>query len=166
MPHLHARGARVVAVGSIAHNYSKIDPRDVDFSTYAAASKVYGNAKRHLMFAHYEWAAVCEGLTLSVVHPGISPTTLFRHFPRWLQKCIHHPMKWLFMSPQKAARAVAAGCETPTPYHTWIGPRVCGIWGKPRLRKLSRRFYAESRTVGDYADTLFAKLSQSEITHI
>ena len=51
MPHLRARGARVVAVGSIAHNYSKIDPRDVDFSTYAAASKVYGNAKRHLMYA-------------------------------------------------------------------------------------------------------------------
>ncbi len=156
--------AHIVVVGSLAHRFCKTKAADREGRRWGTM-RAYGNAKRHLMFAHYEWAAVCEGLTLSVVHPGISPTTLFRHFPRWLQKCIHHPMKWLFMSPQKAARAVAAGCETPTPYHTWIGPRVCGIWGKPRLHKLSRRFYAESRMVGDYADTLFAKLSQSETTH-
>ena len=48
MPGIEARGGRIVAVSSIAHNYSEIDERDVDFSTRRKASIVYGNAKRYL----------------------------------------------------------------------------------------------------------------------
>ena len=48
------RGGRVVAVGSIAHNYSKIDERDIDFATRKQSSLVYGNAKRYLMFSLHE----------------------------------------------------------------------------------------------------------------
>ena len=51
LPTLEERGGRVVVVGSIAHNYSKTDPEDVDFRTRKAASKVYGNAKRYLMYS-------------------------------------------------------------------------------------------------------------------
>ena len=49
-PRIAQRGGRVVAVSSIAHNYSKIDENDVDFSCVKAASKVYGNAKRYLTY--------------------------------------------------------------------------------------------------------------------
>ncbi|MBQ2780282.1 MAG: SDR family NAD(P)-dependent oxidoreductase [Clostridia bacterium] len=161
VPAMMAQGeARVVVVGSLAHHFCKTNPADREGKRWGTM-RAYGNAKRHLMFAHYELAAR-EGFELAVVHPGISPTTLFRHFPRWLQKLIRLPMKWLFISPAKAARVVAEGCRTATPYHTWIGPRVCGVWGKPRLRKLSRRFYDESRAVGVFADELFEKLSQNE----
>lgn len=163
-PAMIAQGeAHIVVVGSLAHRFCKTKAADRD-GRRLGSMRAYGNAKRHLMYAHYELAAA-QGFALSVVHPGISPTTLFRHFPRWLQKCINRPMKWLFMSPQKAACVVAAGCETITPYHTWLGPRVCGIWGKARLRRLPRRFYVESRAVGAYADTLFEKLAQSETSH-
>ena len=51
LPSMATVDGRVVCVGSIAHNYSKIDPADIDFATRTAASKVYGNAKRHLMLA-------------------------------------------------------------------------------------------------------------------
>jgi len=161
VPAMMAQGeARVVVVGSLAHRFCKTNSADREGKRWGTM-RAYGNAKRHLMFAHYELAAR-EGFELAVVHPGISPTTLFRHFPRWLQKLIRLPMKWLFISPAKAARVVAEGCRTTTPYHTWIGPRVCGIWGKPCLRKLSRRFYDESRAVGVFADELFERLSQNE----
>ena len=45
MPTLSAKGGKVIAVGSIAHNYSRINEADVDFSQVKKASKVYGNAK-------------------------------------------------------------------------------------------------------------------------
>ena len=43
-----------VTVGSIAHNYSKIDEEDIDFSSRKKSSKIYGNSKRFLMFSMYE----------------------------------------------------------------------------------------------------------------
>ena len=54
LPMLRDRGGKAVVVGSIAHNYSKTDACDVDFCTRTRASRVYGNAKRYLMFSLYE----------------------------------------------------------------------------------------------------------------
>ena len=53
LPYLAKKGGRVVAVGSIAHNYSKSDPENIDFRNIKAASKAYGNAKRYLMLSFY-----------------------------------------------------------------------------------------------------------------
>ena len=44
LPYLENKGGRIVAVGSIAHTYSKTDPQDVDFSTRNQANLAYGNA--------------------------------------------------------------------------------------------------------------------------
>ena len=52
LPQIRARNGKIIAVGSIAHRYSKTDPKDVDFRTRKRASLVYGNAKRYLMYAH------------------------------------------------------------------------------------------------------------------
>ena len=91
-PHLQSRGGRVVLVGSIAHNYSKTDPRDVDFRTRKKASLVYGNAKRYLMFAAPE-AAERAGVEIAVTHPGIAVTGITAHYPKWLYALIKYPMK-------------------------------------------------------------------------
>ena len=133
---------RVVVVGSIAHNYSKIDPADHDFSTRKAASKVYGNAKRHLMLALYEEFESVKGVTLSVVHPGIAFTNITNHYPKWLFFLIKHPMKVIFMHPRRAALSVLRGVFQPTAYGEWIGPRIFNVWGLPRKRRL-RTFTAE-----------------------
>ena len=71
LPTLRAHGGRVVAVGSIAHTYSKADAADVDFSTRHASSKVYGNAKRYLMAALY---GLCVDGGVAITHPGITLT--------------------------------------------------------------------------------------------
>lgn len=131
-----AVGGHVVCVGSIAHNYSKIDPTDSDFATRTAASKVYGNAKRHLMLALYERFAGVKGVTLSVVHPGITLTGITAHYPKWLFCIIKHPMKVIFMPPRRAALSVLRGVFAPTAYGEWIGPRWFNVWGLPRKKKL------------------------------
>ena len=131
-----AVGGRVVCVGSIAHNYSKIDPADPDFATRTAASKVYGNAKRHLMLALYQLFEDVKGVDLSVVHPGITLTGITDHYPKWLYRIIKHPMKVIFMPPRRAALSVLRGVFEPTAYGEWIGPRLLNVWGLPRKQKL------------------------------
>lgn len=136
----------VVVVGSIAHNYSKIDPADTDFATHKAASKVYGNAKRHLMLALYEEFEGVKGVTLSVVHPGITFTNITNHYPKWLFFFIKHPMKAIFMPPRRAALSVLRGVFEPTAYGQWIGPWLFDVWGLPRKRTLRTFTRAEAKT--------------------
>ena len=139
-------GGHVVVVGSIAHNYSKTDPADTDFATHKAASKVYGNAKRHLMLALYEEFEGVKGVTLSVVHPGITFTNITNHYPKWLFFLIKHPMKVIFMPPRRAALSVLRGVFEPTAYGRWIGPWLFGVWGLPRKRTLRTFTPAEAKT--------------------
>lgn len=136
LPAMAAVGGHVVCVGSIAHNYSKIDPADPDFATRTAASKVYGNAKRHLMLALYQRFGAVKDVTLSVVHPGITFTNITAHYPKWLFCIIKHPMKVIFMPPRRAALSVLCGVFEPTAYGEWIGPWLFDVWGLPRKRTL------------------------------
>ena len=145
-PALAAAGGRVVVVGSIAHNYSRIDPDDVDFSAHPEASLAYGNAKRHLMLAMYRHFEGVKDITLSVVHPGITFTNITAHYPKWLFALIKYPMKLVFMPPRRAALSVLRGVFEPTAYGEWIGPRLLDVWGLPRKRTL-RTFTAEEAEV-------------------
>lgn len=137
---------RVVVVGSIAHNYSKIDPADPDFSTRTAASKVYGNAKRYLMLALYERFEDVKDVTLSVVHPGITFTNITNHYPKWLFCLIKHPMKVIFMPPRRAALSILRGVFEPTAYGEWIGPWIFNVWGLPRKQNLHTFTREEAKT--------------------
>ena len=134
-PHLANRGGRVVVVGSIAHNYAKSDPSDVDFRTRKKASLVYGNAKRYLMFAAPE-AAERAGLELAVTHPGIAVTGITAHYPKWLYALIKYPMKVIFMKPKRASLSIMRGLFETPPKGCWIGPRVFDVWGLPRTKRL------------------------------
>ena len=147
-------GGHVVCVGSIAHNYSKIDPTDTDFATRSAASKAYGNAKRHLMLALYERFAHVQGVTLSVVHPGIAFTNITNHYPKWLFWLIKHPMKVIFMPPRRAALSVLRGVFEPTAYGEWIGPWLFDVWGLPRKRTLHTFTRAEASIAFDAVERL------------
>ena len=147
-------GGRVVCVGSIAHNYSKIDPTDPDFATHKAASKVYGNAKRHLMLAFYEQFEGVKDVTLSVVHPGIAFTNITNHYPKWLFFLIKHPMKAIFMPPRRAALSVLRGVFQPTAYGEWIGPRICNVWGLPRKQQLRTFTREEAKTAYNAVERL------------
>lgn len=158
IPTLRQKRGRVVAVGSIAHNYSKTAPDDVDFSTRQAASRVYGNAKRYLMFSLFELFREETDVSLSVVHPGITFTNITAHYPKLVFAIIKHPMKILFMKPRRAALSLVRGLFESTEYHTWIGPRLFDVWGLPskkRLRTVSER---ESREIFERAEKIYRSL--------
>lgn len=157
LPSLREKKGRVVVVGSIAHNYSKTDPCDVDFHTRTAASKVYGNAKRYLMLSLYELFKNEEAVKLAVTHPGITFTNITAHYPKIIFAVIKYPMKIIFMKPQKAALSVLSGVFNETKFGEWIGPCVLDIWGKPHLKKLRTFTESESAEVFVNAEEIHKK---------
>ncbi len=155
LPMLAERGGQVVAVGSIAHNYSKIDECDIDFHTRSAASKVYGNAKRYLMLSLYELMKSWSAVKFSVVHPGITFTNITAHYPKPIFLLIKHPMKLIFMRPKKAALSLLYGVFESTDAGEWIGPRWFGIWGDPKKKRLGTFDAEEQERVAQLAECVF-----------
>lgn len=160
LPHLRRRGAHVVAVGSIAHRYSKTDGDDVDFSTRRRASLVYGNAKRYLMFALQSLFENEGEATLSVVHPGITLTGITAHYPKVVFALIKYPMKLIFPSPRAASLSLLRGVLEPTPSGKWIGPRLADVWGRPALCKLRGCSKRERERISACADSIWLEWEQ------
>jgi len=150
------RGVRVVAVGSIAHNYSKTVPDDIDFSTQRAASKVYGNAKRYLMFSLYALFRGEKGL--AITHPGITLTGITAHYPKSVYWLIKPCMRLLFPSPKNACRAILQGVFEDCRENEWIGPRLFDVWGKPKKRTLHTCTPKEAERIAHTADNIYNEL--------
>ncbi len=158
LPDLRTRRGRVVIVGSIAHRYSKTDPNDIDFASRKQASKVYGNAKRYLMFALYELFKDDHSVTLSVTHPGITFTNITAHYPPWLFAVIKHPMKVIFMKPKTACLSILRGVYESCDDCEWIGPRWFDVWGLPQKRVIRTVSEAERRRIGETGETVYQQL--------
>lgn len=152
------RGGRVVAVSSIAHNYSKININDIDFSTRIAASKVYGNAKRFLTFSLFEFFN--NDRTLSIVHPGITFTNITNHYPKFIFALIKHPMKIIFMKPKKAALNVIYGVFNGCNAAEWIGPRLFNVWGMPKKQKLKTATANERKQIYELSEDIYNENKQ------
>lgn len=157
VPLLTERKGRIVAVGSIAHNYSTTDPDDIDFSTRNRSNLVYGNSKRYLMFSLYELMKSEKG-TLSVVHPGITFTNITAHYPPLIFAIIKHPMKLIFMKPKKAALSILKGLFDHTEGYSWIGPKLFNIWGYPSKKPLKTAQKAEIDRIYQTAEGIYNKL--------
>lgn len=160
LPMLRERNGRIVAVGSIAHNYSKADIDDIDFSTRKQASKVYGNAKRYLMFSLYELFKNENDVSLSVTHPGISFTNITAHYPKFIFAIIKHPMKVIFMKPKKACLSILYGVLEPCIYLEWIGPRFFNVWGKPSKKHLKTSTESERKIIAQNAERLYNEMKE------
>ncbi len=158
LPALRTRNGHVVVVGSIAHRYSKTDPQDVDFATRRQASKVYGNAKRYLMFGLYKLFQNEWDVTLSVTHPGISFTNITAHYPPWLFAVIKHPMKVIFMKPKTACLSILRGVFEPCANGEWIGPRLFDVWGLPKKRVLHSASADERHRIGTVSENVYHHL--------
>ena len=134
-----SRGGRIIAVGSIAHGYSKADPCDIDFSTRKKSSLIYGNAKRYLM---YSLASLGSG-TVEIAHPGITFTNITAHYPKLIFAIIKHPMKVIFMKTKRASLSVISAMADVHVQDSWTGPSLFGIWGLPKRVKLKSISAAE-----------------------
>lgn len=149
---------RVVVVGSIAHNYTKLNQQDVDFSSNRKHAKVYGNSKRFLMFALHELFKDEDKVKLSIVHPGVTFTNITNHYPRAIYALIKYPMKMFFPSPKRASLNIVAGVFNDTSYHYWIGPKVLSVWGKPKLSKLKTCSAEECGKIFNISEKIYNKL--------
>jgi NAD(P)-dependent dehydrogenase (short-subunit alcohol dehydrogenase family) len=147
-----SRGGKIIAVGSIAHRYSKIDRADIDFSTRKKASLVYGNSKRYLMYTLMKRAVV--GAPYVIAHPGITFTGITSHYPKLIFALIKYPMKIIFMRPRTAALSILLPLFKEVGEYSWCGPAVFDIWGKPTIRRLKIRDMSEV----EFADGISSKI--------
>ena len=148
------RNGKIVAVSSIAHNYSKIDLKDIDFSTRKKHSKVYGNAKRFLMFSLQELAKK-EDVNLSIVHPGLTLTEMTNHYPKainWLVKCV---IGLFCPTNKKASLNLVKGVFEKTEHYEWIGPKILNIWGNPKKQKLKTCTKEECEQIFKVAEKIY-----------
>lgn len=158
LPSIQLRGGKVIAVGSIAHNYSESDQNDIDFSTREAASKVYGNAKRYLMYSLFgleEYRA-----HISVAHPGITFTNITAHYPKLIFAVIKYPMKLIFMKPRRAALSILWGIFEDSRGCEWIGPRYFDVWGIPRKKRLNTATREEMERICRVAEGIYAEIEK------
>ena len=125
---------KIVVVGSLAHKFTKFNTQDVDCQEMGSF-KIYGNAKRCLMFAIKK---LCDnvGAEYSLVHPGVSLTNLMLGFPKFVYFLIKYPMRLVFMKPKRACLSIIKGAGDNTVGKFWIGPKFFGVWGKPKKSKL------------------------------
>ncbi len=158
LPEMRAKKGRFVVVGSIAHNYSAADPSDIDFSTRKKASKVYGNAKRYLMFSLYELFKDEKEASLSVTHPGITFTGITAHYPKVIFALIKHPMKVIFMKPKKASLCLLKGVFADCGLDEWIGPRIFNVWGLPKKQRLKTCSEQERLMIFKNAEQIYCKI--------
>ncbi len=154
------RVERVVVVGSIAHNYSKTDAADIDFRCRAASSLVYGNAKRYLMYSHFELFKNTPE-RLSVTHPGITLTGITAHYPKWLYIFIKPLMRFVFMKPKYAALSILEGVFSETEPYSWIGPSLFDIWGGPKKRRLKTATAEEIARIHKTAEEIYQKTNNN-----
>ena len=156
LPVMHERGGRIVAVGSIAHNYSHIDLDDVEFLTRKQSSKVYGNAKRWLMFSLFGLDKSSN--TITVAHPGITLTNITAHYPKLIYAIIKHPMKVIFMSPRRASLSILAAMVQNAKENEWFGPSLFDIWGLPKKKLLKTCSADEAEKICEKAGKIYNQL--------
>lgn len=165
LPTLRACGGRVVVVGSIAHRYGVIDPKDIDFSSRRSAARIYGNSKRYLMYATAALLEDEERVSLSLTHPGISQTNITAHYPKLIYAVIKYPMRLIFPRPRRASLPILSGVFTSTGSDAWIGPRLLDVWGLPRKKRLSGCRDDERRQIAAIAQQVYARCEETLNVH-
>lgn len=161
LPHLKTKNGRVVAVGSIAHNYSKTDKEDIEFKNRTKSSLVYGNAKRYLMYSLLELFKNENNVSLAITHPGITFTNITAHYPKLIFAIIKHPMKIIFMKPKYAALSIISGLFKDTKRYSWIGPKIFDIWGVPTIKPLKTANKEEIKSIFKIAEKVYQNLEKN-----
>lgn len=163
LPQLNAVNGKVIAVSSIAHNYSSIDENDIDFSTRKKHSEVYGNSKRFLMFALYELMKN-QKAKMSIVHPGITLTEMTNHYPKAINWLVKIGIKIFFPSAESASLSLIKGIFDETNFPEWIGPKTFNIWGNPKKQKIKKYDNNEIKKIFNIAEKIYTDIQKSTIT--
>lgn len=153
---------KVVAVGSIAHKNLTLNEKDIQLLSCNKDVKLYGNAKRFLIFTLTEMLNRGELENLSIVHPGITFTNITSHYPKVLLPFIKFFMNIIFPSTKKASLNIVKGVIENTDYKTWIGPKILDIWGKPTHKQLKTFSQKEAIKMLELSENLLNKLNKQD----
>ena len=154
--------AKVVAVGSVAYNYSKYDENDFDFRTRKKSSLVYGNSKRFLMFSLYNLFKNEDKVKLCISHPGVTLTNITNHYPKWINWLVKIGIKIFFPSPKNASRSIILGVSESCQPFEWVGPRIFNVWGKPKKQKIKQVKNEEDKKLFSIAENIYTKLKNDD----
>lgn len=162
IPMLRERNGKVIVVGSIAYNCCKIDENDIDLRKKTSAMKVYGNAKRFLMFSLHELFKGETDVKLSVVHPGITLTGITANYPRLVKTVVEPIMKFVFMPPRKASLPVIYGAFEDVECGHWVGPSKLDIWGMPKTKAFRNCKSEEKEKILNVAERVYFQCNGDE----
>ena len=161
LTNLKAVNGKIVAVSSIAYNYSKIDTADIDFLTRKKHSKVYGNSKRFLTYSLMELSKI-ENVNLSIVHPGVTLTEMTNHYPKAINWLIKIFIKLFLPSNKKASLSLIKGLFEDTTYGKWIGPKIFNVWGKPKHNQLKSFNLNEVNKTYEIAESIYNRIKKED----
>jgi len=146
---------RIVAVGSVAHRWGKLDLNDIDHRTYSK-NKRYGNSKRFLMSSLMELYKDTD--KLSIAHPGISLTNMTKNYNKVIKFFTIAFMTIFFQGKKKASRSINMAINTKTSYLKWIGPHIKGIYGKPKVCKIKHLKEDEIKEIFKVSNKLYNEI--------
>ena len=156
---IKSANGKIVAISSIAYNYSKHDETDIDFSTRKKHSQVYGNSKRFLTFSLMELCKK-ENVNLSVVHPGLTLTEMTNHYPKAINWLVKFFIGLFCPNVEKASLSLIKGVFENTTYHEWIGPPILKVYGKPKKIKLKSCTEIESNKIYKIAEDIYFNIKK------
>jgi len=157
MNNIISNNAKVIIVSSIAHNYSKLNEKDIDFSNSKKHSNIYGNSKRFLTFSMFELFKNHQS-NLSICHPGITLTNMTNHYPKFINWLVKFGIKIFFPNSKKASLNVIKSMFENCNYVEWITPKIFNIWGLPNKKKIKSYTKIESEKIYNIAECLYKKL--------
>lgn len=126
---LKTPNARIVSLSSIAHKSGIINFDDLQSEKKYSASKAYGQSKLACLMFAYELQRKLEKAgyqsTISVAaHPGVSPTELIRHMPKWLVSILSATIGRLVTHPPEegAKPTLMAALDSNVDGGNYFGP--------------------------------------------
>lgn len=126
---------KVIAMGSVAYRWGKLDLNDIDHRNYKSKNKRYGNSKKFLMASLMELYKD-EVEKLVIAHPGISLTNMTKNYNKLIKWFTIIFMTIFFQGKKKASRCIVKAIDSNTSYLEWVGPHIFGIYGKPKVCKI------------------------------
>ena len=153
------KNSKIVVIGSIAHNYSKVNFNDIQKLKTKKSSIAYGNSKRFLM-ASMQKLLENHPVKLSVVHPGITLTQMTSHYPFFINWLVKIGIKIFFPKPEKACLSILSGVFNSTETNEWIGPKKHNVWGYPKKQKLKTISTDEAEKIFFEAEKIYTALTK------
>lgn len=153
------KNSKIIVIGSIAHNYSKVNFKDIQRLKNAKSSKVYGNSKRILIFSLIQLLKNSQ-VNFSIVHPGVTLTHMTNHYPPIINWLVKLGIKTLFPNPEKACLSIISGVFNNTQEKEWIGPKTFNIWGYPKKQKLKGYRKNEAEKIFIEAENIYTSLTK------